>query len=90
MSYLERETVTYHTQLAFRINKARRARQGWKIAEQEQIVPKSKVLGLFLLLFPVLRVTYQRAVGSGIAFSLPKPLVIPPNFMPPHLQKPKE
>ena len=90
MSYLERETVTYLTQLAFRINKARRARQGWKIEEQEQIVPKSKVSRLFSPLFPVLRVTYRRAVGSGIAFALPKPHVIPPNMMPPHLQNPKE
>jgi len=88
MSYLQTETVTYHTQLSFRIDKARRARQYWRIGEQEQIVLQSKVLRLFSLLFPVLRVTYQRPMGDGIA----RPLlpVFPPTDMPPHLQNPKE
>jgi len=86
MSYLQTETVTYHTQLSFRIDKARRARQYWRIGGQEQIVPQAKVLRLFSLLCPVLRVTYQRPMGDGIARPLPHPPVFPPS----DLQNPKE
>ena len=91
MSYLQTETVTYHTQLSFRIDKARRVRQYWRIGKQEQIVPQSKVLRLFSLLFPILRVTYERFGGVPMTLPLPYPLfspvVFPPSSMPPNLQK---
>lgn len=66
MARQERETKRYIMWLPFLIDSARRTRQGWHISEKERIAPKSKVLAPLSLVFPVLRVTYERIVAGGM------------------------
>ena len=66
MARQERETKRYVTWLPFLIDSARRIRRGWHISEKERILPKSKVLAPLSLVFPVLRVTYERIVAGGM------------------------
>jgi hypothetical protein len=71
MARQERETKRYVTWLPFLIDSARWIRRGWYISEKERIPPKSKVLAPLSLVFPVLRVTYERIVAGGMAPPLP-------------------
>ena len=66
MARPERETKTYITWLPFLIDSLRWTSQGWHIIEKEQIPPKWKVLAPLSLVFPILRVTYQRIVAGGM------------------------
>ena len=86
MARLERETKRYVTWLPFLIDSARRIRRGWQIREKERIAPKSRIFAPLSLVFPVLRVTYERAVAGGMTPYIP-PWYYPRNhplYEPPH------
>ena len=66
MARQENETKTYITWLPFLIDSVRWTSQGWHISEKERIPPKWKVLAPLSLVFPILRVTYERIVAGGM------------------------
>jgi hypothetical protein len=78
MAHLESETKRYVTWLPFLIDSARRTRRGWHISKQERMAHKSKVLAPLSHVFPVLRVTYERAVAGGWTPYIP-PWYYPPD-----------
>ncbi len=71
MARMERETRRYITWLPFLIDSVFWTRRGWRIGEKERIVPASKVLAPLSLLFPIIRVTYERIVAGGMMPPLP-------------------